>query len=228
MLCALRFCSAVRPWAAREKLDTSYHAKPASRSMRSASVYLSAWSSGSGSGTSPRRIWAASLVPSSMMSEYADTWSGSMASAASTETSQSRKLSPGVPWIRSTLVPSPRSLAQPTARGTFAGVCVRSSTASTCGTADCIPKDTRVTPAAARTSKVSCVTESGFASTVTSASGASPKLSRAWCSMAASSRAGSSVGVPPPKNTLCSGRGGAPAASSTERAKRTSAAASAW
>ena len=128
--------------------------------------------------------------------------------------------------MRSTLTPRPASRAHRTARGTLSGSCVRSRTASTCGTADCIPKDTRVTPAAASTARDSGVTESGLASVVTSAPAASPKLSAACARTAARSSAGSSVGVPPPKNTLCSGRGATPESSSTRRAQRTSAAAS--
>ena len=37
--------------------------------------------------------------------------------------------------------------------GTRSGRCERSSTFSTCGTADCIPKDTRVNPAPARVAR---------------------------------------------------------------------------
>ena len=51
--------------------------------------------------------------------------------------------------------------------------CARASR-STCGTADCIPTETRVKPPAASSRSESGVTESGLASVVTSASGASP------------------------------------------------------
>ena len=48
-------------------------------SRSSASSYMSACRSSSGAATSPRRIWRASFVPSSMISAYAETWSGSRA-----------------------------------------------------------------------------------------------------------------------------------------------------
>ena len=70
--------------SSRAQLDTSYHSSPAALSRSSARRYLSARSSSSGIGSSPRRIWRASAVPSSTIREYAETWSGSQASAAST------------------------------------------------------------------------------------------------------------------------------------------------
>ena len=71
-------------------------ARPRS-SRSSARTYLSARSSSSGIGSSPRRTRRASAVPSSTISEYAETWSGAQASAASSEASQSASDSPGVP-----------------------------------------------------------------------------------------------------------------------------------
>ena len=76
--------------------------------------------------------------------------------------------------MRSRLTCSPAARAACTARSTLAGSWVRSRVRSTCGTADCMPSETRVKPASASTSSPSGVTESGLASVVTSASGASP------------------------------------------------------
>ena len=81
----------------RAQLETSYHSRPAAVRRSSARSYLSARSSSSGIGSSPRRTRRASAVPSSTIREYADTWSGSHASAASSEVSQSAIDSPGVP-----------------------------------------------------------------------------------------------------------------------------------
>ena len=61
--------------------------RPSTRS--SAARYLSARSSSSGAATAPRRIRAASRVPSSMINAYALRWSGSAARAASRLTRQS-------------------------------------------------------------------------------------------------------------------------------------------
>ena len=65
-----------------------------------------------------------------------------------------------------------------TTSGTRSGSCVRSSAASTCGTADCMPNETRVNPPSASRRRSSGPTESGFASVVTSAPGARPNSSR--------------------------------------------------
>ena len=51
--------------------------------------------------------------------------------------------------MRSRLTARPAVRAAATAVATFSGWCVRSSAASTCGTADCMPIERRVTPAAA-------------------------------------------------------------------------------
>ena len=117
--------------------------------------------------------------------------------------------------MRSRLTCSPAARAQATTSGIRAGSCVRSSVASTCGTADCIPKLTRVKPAAASSARLRSSTESGFASVVTSAPGARPQVSRMPASRLARSETGSRVGVPPPKKTVDAGRGSAPVAAST-------------
>jgi hypothetical protein len=78
-------------------LETSYHSRPAAERRSSATTYLSARSSSSGTGSSPRFTLRARAVPASTIREYADTWSGSHASAASTDAVQSSALSPGVP-----------------------------------------------------------------------------------------------------------------------------------
>jgi hypothetical protein len=129
--------------------------------------------------------------------------------------------------MRSRLTARPASRAQPTACGTRAGSCVRSSVASTCGTADCIPNETRVNPAAASAARLSGDTESGFASVVTSACASSPNRSRIPPSSAARSPGGSNVGVPPPRKTVDAGRAGRPAASRTFTARSSSASAAA-
>ncbi|GMA34218.1 hypothetical protein GCM10025876_04220 [Demequina litorisediminis] len=69
-----------------------------------------------------------------------------------------------------------------------------------------MPNDTRVNPAAANWPSDSRVTESGFASVVTSASAASPQVARTPSSSATRARGSSIVGVPPPRNTVRTGR----------------------
>ncbi len=98
-------------------------------------------------------------------------------------------------------VGSPTARAAATARSTLAGSWVRPSAASTCGTIDCTPIDTRLTPAATYVSNSDSVTSSGLHSTVTSAPGARG-IAR---STAASPSAGTSDGVPPPTKTLVAG-----------------------
>lgn len=103
-------------------------------------------------------------------------------------------------------------------------MCVRSSVASTCGTALCIPSETRVKPAARSVASDAGVTLSGLASVVTSASSASPKVASIAATIAARSAAASSVGVPPPTKTVETlGSGSARPALSTLRASASSA-----
>ena len=149
-------------------------------------------------------------------------WSGAQSMAARTEVSHSARVSPGAPLIRSTEVCRPTSLAQETTLGTLAGVWVRSSTASTRGTADCIPKETRVNPASFSRARSSRVTESGLASVVTSAPSTMPKRSIPARRIRARSSAGRRVGVPPPKNTVLSGRAGRPERVRTPAARSSS------
>ena len=100
------------------------------------------------------------------------------------------------------MLSKPARLASANASATRPGVCVRSSVASTCGTALCMPNEIRLTPAARSRSSCSGLTDSGFASVVTSQSSLRSKVScnrrrtRDWSS------ADSSVGVPPPKKTV--------------------------
>ena len=108
--------------------------------------------------------------------------------------------------MRSRLTPSnPAARAQPTTCGTRSGSCVRSRVASTCGTADCMPNDTRVKPASRSRSRSARSTLSGLASVVTSASGRTPSSSRTAPSSRARSAGGSRVGVPPPRKTVAAG-----------------------
>ncbi|OLT53990.1 hypothetical protein BJF88_00390 [Cellulosimicrobium sp. CUA-896] len=124
--------------------------------------------------------------------------------------------------MRSSETLRPAPVAQRTTSGMRRGSWVRSSVARTCGTADCMPNETRVKPAAASSASDSGVTESGLASVVTSASGASPQADRTPSSRRARSRAGSMVGVPPPTNTVDTGRSGTPASCRTRCARPTS------
>ena len=111
--------------------------------------------------------------------------------------------------MRSTLnVAMPAARAASTARSTLRGSCERPSAPSTCGTIDCTPIDTRLTPAAANVSNIVTVTSSGLHSTVISASG----VTGIDCSTAARPSGGTSVGVPPPTNTLDAGGIPAPTA----------------
>src|SRR5665647_2399911 len=70
-----------------------------------------------------------------------------------------------------------------------------------------MPNETRVNPPRASATSESGVTESGFASVVISAPGASPQAPRTASSIRARSPGGSTVGVPPPTNTAPSGIG---------------------
>ncbi len=85
-----------------------------------------------------------------------------------------------------------------------------------------MPSEMRVMPAARSPASTRSSTVSGLASTVTSASPASPNSPSIARRIPARAAGGSRVGVPPPKNTLVTG---ALAAPSTRRASRTSAAA---
>ena len=114
----------------------------------------------------------------------------------------------------------PASRDQSTTAGTRNGSWVRSRVASTDSTADCIPKLTRVKPASRSAARSQAATLSGLASVVTSAPGASPNSAAIAASTDASSPGPSRVGVPPPKNTVSTGRSRSP---STRRACRTSA-----
>ena len=78
-------------------------------------------------------------------------------------------------------------------------------------------------PPAASSRAYSGVMVSGLASVVTSAPGAIPNRSTAAWRMRTRSAAGRSVGVPPPKNTVCSGRAGTSEDASTSAAKSSSA-----
>ena len=109
-----------------------------------------------------------------------------------------------MPWIRSSdrfATPAARSVA--TAPSTTSGVARRSSTASSGAWNDCAPSDTRM-PRAASTAASSGVTVSGLHSTVRSAASGSPRRSRS------SSAGPSSVGVPPPTNTVSTPVGSSP------------------
>jgi hypothetical protein len=85
--------------------------------------------------------------------------------------------------------------------------------ASTCGTADCTPNETRVKPPSRSSASESGVTLSGFASVVTSTPGTRPNVESRARSIRSRSADGSWVGVPPPTNTVSTG-GTSPAAAS--------------
>ena len=80
---------------------------------------------------------------------------------------------------------------------------MRSKVFSTCGTADCIPKDIRVNPPSASVSIYFSSAVSGFAYVVISAPGLNPHKLRISCKIRTKSRALRTVGVPPPKKTDC-------------------------
>lgn len=124
--------------------------------------------------------------------------------------------------MRSRLTSSPSARAASTTSGTRSGSCVRSSVASTWGTADCMPKLTRENPPRRSVARDSASTESGFASVVTSAPGRIPQVSSIARRIITRSSAGSIVGVPPPKNTVDTGRRATPDRSRTDAANRIS------
>src|SRR5664279_198868 len=101
----------------------------------------------------------------------------------------------------------PAALASATASAARPGVWTRSSVRSTCGTADCMPNDIRVKPPSRSAASDSGVTDSGFASVVTSAPSVSPNVSRIAPSSVTNVSLASNVGVPPPTNTLVTVRG---------------------
>ena len=101
-------------------------------------------------GDQAARTWAASLVPSSTTSAYADRWSGARSVAARRDRSQSASDSPGVPWMRSRLTWSPAARAPLTAASTLSGSCVRSRCAGHAGQPTASPRLTRVKPPSAR------------------------------------------------------------------------------
>ena len=82
-----------------------------------------------------------------------------------------------------------------------------------------MPKETRVKPTSRSCSRSHAATESGLDSVVTSPSGAKPNSAATAASTTPRSAGGSSVGVPPPTNTVETGRSTSP---STRRASRTS------
>ena len=83
-----------------------------------------------------------------------------------------------------------------------------------------MPNETRVKPASRSEASVAASTSSGLASVVTSAPGVRPKAPAIAARIAERSAAGSSVGVPPPKNTVSTTGASAPNA---RRASPTSA-----
>ena len=87
----------IQAWVKALNLSMKYQCSPAAQNASSAITYFSARSSSSGAGMTPVRTCRARRVPSSTIREYADTWSGSHASAASTDVCQSTTVSPGVP-----------------------------------------------------------------------------------------------------------------------------------
>ena len=87
-----------------------------------------------------------------------------------------------------------------------------------------MPNEIRLMPPARSRSRSARDTLSGLASVVTSAPGTSPNSSPIASTTATRSAGGSSVGVPPPKKTVETGRSRSPR---TRRARRTSATA-AW
>ena len=87
-----------------------------------------------------------------------------------------------------------------------------------------MPKEIRVNPAARSASRSARETESGLDSVVTSASGASPNSASMAATTDPRSAGLSSVGVPPPKKIVDTGRSTSPRVA---RARRTSATAEA-
>ena len=73
-----------------------------------------------------------------------------------------------------------------------------------------MPNEIRVKPPPRSAASVCSVTVSGLASAVTSAPGARPNSASIARRIAASWPGGSSVGVPPPKNTVLTGMSASP------------------
>ena len=69
-----------------------------------------------------------------------------------------------------------------------------------------MPNEIRVSPCARSSFRLASSTLSGFASVVTSAPGARPNSASIARRMPPSAVGGSRVGVPPPKNTVLTGR----------------------
>src|SRR6266704_4413824 len=90
---------------------------------------------------------------------------------------------------------NPAARAAVYARRADAGPCTRSSAASTSGSNDCTPIESRVNPAASSRSSRGPSTVSGLASVVISASGATSNPSRRWPSSPARTSPPRVVGV---------------------------------
>ena len=105
--------------------------------------------------------------------------------------------------MRSRLTWRPASRAHSTTSGTRSGSWVRSSVASTCGTADCIPNETRVKPASARRREVVGVDRVGVGlGRDLGAVGETPGVAHRAEHARQVGRPAACVGVPPPKKTV--------------------------
>ncbi len=80
---------------------------------------------------------------------------------------------------------------------------MRPTAASSASSKLCTPIDSRFTPGAGEVAKPADLEGAGFASIVTSASGASRSRARTISSSASIERGENRLGVPPPMNTVC-------------------------
>ncbi len=101
--------------------------------------------------------------------------------------------------MRSTLTLPSSAAAARTARSAASGEWRRPSFASTPGSNDCTPTETRFTPAARQARSRAGSHDSGFTSSVTSASVGSPNRARTAAITAPISSGAQSDGVPPPR-----------------------------
>ena len=125
-----------------------------------------------------------------------------------TETAQEAADSPGVPKMRSRPTEAKPALrAAATAPAACSGRCCLPRAASTPGSKDWAPSDTRLNPASTRASASRADQSSGLASRDTSAPGARPNRSAMAWRIDASAPAVSCEGVPPPTKTASRGAG---------------------
>ena len=234
-----RGCAATR-WPGRAQLLISYQAKPASARRRSASSYIAAARSSSWLQPSP-------LAPASRAVGHGQVVAGEPGDSLRIGVVQRQRVQrevvrlegergveravPGLDRRAGHVVQEveadrgdaggARVAARPSA--TSSGEWRRPSARSSAASRLCAPIDSRVTPASRSARASPRSSGPGLASSVTSASGASPNRSRTIAIRRAIAAAGRRLGVPPPRYTESSARSRRRAGSAPARVERVGA-----